>query len=379
MLGVPLQTSRNLMALRGYAAFAVMLGHLLYSPHYQMGFAQAEDWGWFGRLVLFHFLSVDVFFMLSGCVLVLGYWQRFDRSMPAKRIDSFIAKRLLRIYPLHLLATFWVGAYAYYGIAHPIASGQEDVIFNHWQWTGAINAMLMNGWGMVPISSWNEPSWTLSILFLLYILFPNFVLMFKRLPQVKLISLFIIVLLVVGYAVLRHYVPLGSHSDGMGAIIRGLVMFMIGMMLARLYQLKAGTTIRWNRTLFWTLAAMLVLMIAWWQIGAFDVWPLHALIALLIFSLLHAHGWLARRFANRVAVWLGIVSFSLYILHYPLLMGLNALAADDLAKLAGQGDAGLVAAYVLVLGAVLLVAKISYELIEVRLGRRLNRLMQPRR
>ncbi len=367
------------MALRGYAALAIVLGHLLYLPHYHLGFANHTDWGWIGQLILFRFLAVDVFFMLSGCVLALGYWQRFDRAMPAKSIDTFIARRLLRIYPLHLLATLWVGAYAWAGIAHPISSGQQDVIFNHWQWTGAINAMLMNGWGMVPVSSWNEPSWTLSILFLLYILFPNLVIILKKLPQNKRSSLLIIMVLLGGYTLLRHLVPLGSHSDGMGAIIRGVVMFMTGMQLARLYQMKAGATIRWDRTLFWTLAAMLALMAAWWQIGPFDMWPLHALIALLIFSLLHADGCVARCFANPVAVWLGTVSFSLYILHYPLLMGLNALAADELAQLAGQGNAGLVAAYALVLGAVLLVASIGHALIEERLGRWLNRLVQPLR
>jgi len=83
-------------AVRGIAAIAVMLFHFsLYlnlSPFFQSGY-----------------LAVDLFFLMSGFVLANAYEQKLLES----RMDfrQFLTARMIRLYPLYLLATLLGAAY----------------------------------------------------------------------------------------------------------------------------------------------------------------------------------------------------------------------------------------------------------------------------
>ena len=368
------QSERNQMAFRGMASLAIVLGHLLFIPHYDMGFAAYDDWGQMAKLVFFRFIAVDGFFMLSGCVLALHYWDAFTRETPAKQFDRFYLKRVQRVYPMHLVGMAIVAIYAMVGIAHPIASGLQDKIFHHWEWTGLLNLLLMQGWGIVPVASWNEPSWTLSVLFMLYLLFPNLVLGLKRLPQTAPVFLSFMIIMLTGYTALRMAIGLGSASDGAGALVRGVAMFSVGVGIARLHQLRWKQEWNWDRIAAAACALILGLMVAWWETLQFDLWPMHALLGVLVLCTLRAEGRFARAVANRFTVWLGSISFSLYILHYPIMMGLKALAGEALSQLASHGTGGLVAAYMVAVFMVLALAHLGWRLIERPLSRLVKRV-----
>lgn len=368
------QATHNLLAFRGMASLCIVLGHLLFIPHYSLGFASYEDWGQVAKLIFFRFIAVDGFFALSGCVLCLHYWDAFTHETPAKAFDRFYLRRLARIYPMHLVAMSMVAAYALLGVPHPISSGLEDKIFSHWQWTGLLNLLLMNGWGIVPVASWNEPSWTLSVLFMLYVIFPNLVLGMRRLPQSVPVFFAIIFLFLGGYTALRLWVGLGSQSDGAGALARGVAMFVCGMALARLHQLHWRQNWNWDRIAAVSCAALLVLIAAWWEMGQFDLWPMHLCVLVLLFCALRAQGRFAHLVANRISCGVGRMSFSLYILHYPVMMGLTYLFGEMLPVLAMQGSVGLVAAYVLSVASVLGLAYLGWRYLEMPLNRLMKRV-----
>lgn len=376
------QPERNQLAFRGIASLAIVVGHLLFIPHYNLGFAGYADWGYAAKLIFFRFIAVDGFFMLSGCVLCLHYWEHFTRATPAKAFDRFYLKRLARVYPMHLVGMAMVGIYTLAGVAHPIASGLQDGIFRHWEWTGLLNLLLMQGWGIVPVAAWNEPSWTLSVLFMLYLLFPNLVLGLKRLPQTPSVYLLLFAALLGGYTALRLGVGLGSASDGAGALVRGVAMFGVGVAIARLHMLYMPVMSRlrgndsgrgWDRVAAIACLALLGLMVAWWEIGQFDLWPMHLVLAVLVLCTLRAEGRFSRAVANRVTMWLGTISFSVYILHYPIMMGLKQVAGGALAMVAAQGPVGLVAAYAISIAAVLGLAHLGWRYVEVPLGRVVGR------
>jgi peptidoglycan/LPS O-acetylase OafA/YrhL len=86
----------NVQALRAIAALMVLGAHL---PAAEKRFAGGTPY--FGFLSLPGTWGVDLFFVVSGFVIVTSAWRKFGGGTPA-RLD-FIARRFLRIYPLYWL------------------------------------------------------------------------------------------------------------------------------------------------------------------------------------------------------------------------------------------------------------------------------------
>lgn len=352
----------NQLAFRGVASFWVFMGHLLYGEVYQAGFAGYEGWGWLGQLMILHFLAVDGFFIISGCLLTLGYWDQFTSQVTGRQIDRFYLLRLARIYPMHLLGVAVIGGYAVFDIPHPLSSGLQDVLFAHWEWGLILNLTGMHAWGIMPVAAWNEPAWTISAMMLLYILFPNLLLLLRRVPSRYYGA--VIIALLGGYYMLRQVVALGGNSDGAGAIVRSLVFFTIGMCLARLSVTKDWNSLPWNRLFESALLLFAVGVVAWWRIGPFDMVVFHVLTTGLVITLLYADGASAQWFANRVTRWLGTISYALFILHYPILLGIKAWGGEALHRLSADSALGGVMAYSVTIGAVLLLSYLAWRFIE---------------
>lgn len=340
--------------LRGLLAFWVLMGHMLVVEHYHSiynaGFATHTDFGTLGKLSFLHFLAVDIFFMISGYTLTQRYADSFTKATKGKEIDRFYLKRLIRIWPLHALMVAWIGLYQYLGVPHPISSGLEKVIFEHWEWTLFVNLLLMNGWGMIPVSSWNEPAWTLSVTFFLYVLFPNLVLILKRISASARINLGLIFFFILGYMVLRNLVPLGSQSDGAGGLLRGLVFFLCGILLARIPTLPR---------MAWGIAPFVIAILGWTFIHPFPLWVIHLTYPFLLIGIIQSP---TSVLPEQVSQWMGEVSFALFLSHYPLLLLLHYVAGDWFIQMAAGGAAGKLLCYGIAVGLCLLVADLLRRL-----------------
>lgn len=350
-------------SLRGLLVLWIVVGHLLlherFGGIYDAGFARHEDFGALGNLIVLRFLSVDLFFALSGFVLAVRYFDYFTPATRGRDIDRFYGRRLLRIYPMHLAMMALVGLYALLGVPHPITSGNEAVIFNHWQWTGALNLLLMQGWGIIPVASWNEPSWSLSITFFIYAIFPNLLLLLKRLPARAPVYAVLIIGVILAYALQRELFPLGSESDGAGAIVRGAVFATIGA-TAGLFA-RTQPLVLFRRHGAWFPALFLSLVMGWTYISPFPITLFHLLYAPLLLGL-HAS---PRRWVHpALAYWLGSRSYALFMAHYPALLLIRHGLGASLAAWATAGTVGKVAAYALTLGLVLLAAELAYRLFD---------------
>lgn len=344
-------------SLRGFLVLWIVVGHVLLAERfagiYDAGFASHTDFGIFGNLIVLRFIAVDLFFMLSGMVLTLFYHDTFTMGSKGRDIDKFYVRRLKRIYPMHLAMIAVIGVFALTGVPHPITSGNEDVIFKHWQATGIVNLLLMNGWGIMPVASWNEPSWSLSITFLIYVLFPNLLLLMKRLPIHRGVYWSVISGLIVGYAVQRYAFPLGSQSDGAGAIIRGVVFAAMGvatglLAIHRPMDLFTCHGARIN-------ALFLLLILLWTYVVPFDLTLLHFAYAPLLLAI---HAGTYRWVPVTLASWLGSRSFALFMTHYPALLLLRHMAGPVLASWPK------LVAYPVTFGFCLLSAEIAYRLFD---------------
>ncbi len=361
---LPSHTSDMLLGLRGMAALWVYLGHLFFSPPYDLGFASSRGLGPLSPVILFHFLAVDLFLILSGFLLYLSHHHAFTSATESRSIDRFYLSRLARIYPLYLFSVLLIGVYHLLGVPHPMYSGMQDEIFRHWEITLALNLLLMDAWGIIPGASWNEPAWTLSILFFLYLIFPNLVLLLRFAPRRPLPTLLLIYALIVLYHMLREIIPGLSHSDGVGGLMRGIFFFVIGCLFARMYEAKPASPLPWNRLLPATFALFPAIMLVWQPLGL-PMTVYHILYPPLFLGLLYAGGRLSRKiFANRPVLWLGTISYSLYLMHYPLMLLLKYVLGDVFAALSWGSFMGDLWLYLLVSAIVLYGCWLCHALIE---------------
>lgn len=112
----PRRTFRTLDGLRGVAALAVAFRHI---PDNAIGDWTPES-----------YLAVDLFFILSGFVLAHAYEARLRTGM---RFADFFAARLIRLYPLYIIASvitlLIVFVPATHGHYHPPDRSLRDVLF----------------------------------------------------------------------------------------------------------------------------------------------------------------------------------------------------------------------------------------------------------
>lgn len=153
----------ELESVRGLAALLVMLYHI---PNYN---PVTFDWTWIRQ----GHLMVPLFFVLSGFVMYRAYDTRL-KSPGA--IGRFVALRLGRLYPVHLVFLLaFVGIEmlkAWYAQRHPVAAGYNvpwgandiPALLQHLTLTQAV----------LPLGAmftFNVPSWSISTEFYTYLLF----------------------------------------------------------------------------------------------------------------------------------------------------------------------------------------------------------------
>jgi len=162
----------SLDALRGVAALSVVVWH------WQHFFALGGDWqgGWDARMQPFYWLlkplyvqgwaAVDLFFVLSGFVFFWLYGAAIrERVTGAWRFASL---RFSRLYPLHFAMLMAVAALQYlFFRAHGLFFVYQDNDVAHFV---AHLFMVQNWWPDSP-QSFDGPTWSVSIEIMLYVIF----------------------------------------------------------------------------------------------------------------------------------------------------------------------------------------------------------------
>lgn len=131
--------------LRGVAAFAVILDHV--------------PGGWLGEMVPGRYLSVDFFFVLSGFVLAHAYGRRLEAGWSPW---AFMTARLVRLYPMYLMALAIGMALAALGVLRGwIGPGWGDIAV-----VAAFSLLFLptppgGGFGNGELYPANAPAWSL--------------------------------------------------------------------------------------------------------------------------------------------------------------------------------------------------------------------------
>lgn len=308
------RTFTTLDGLRGVAALMVLLFHLL--PAWSgLPFPPSA------------FLSVDLFFLLSGFVIGHAYDDKLAGGMSLSR---FLGVRLIRLYPLYILGCAMGLAVA---VTAALASGQ---------WWTARPAVTAVPWAllMLPrpsadLSRWftlNPPAWSLFSEMLVNILYAVF---FPLLTRRVLIGVTAVSGAALAMFILLHG---GMNGNAEGWLqpfgnARPIFPFAAGLLLYRMWRTGALPTIRIPAEMLILAFVACLAVPATGMAGA----VLTVVVAEIGFPLLliaavnnEPSGRSARAMAS-----LGQLSYPLYALHYPLIVAMWAMASQDDVPLGG--------------------------------------------
>jgi peptidoglycan/LPS O-acetylase OafA/YrhL len=256
------------------------------------------------------YLAVQTFFLLSGFVLAQSYatthWNRMS-------LTRFAVARFARIYPAYLLSLVLVSWFVFEFLLKPGRSAAQkaavvgDYAFVLQGWTGSLNV------------GWNTPAWSLSCEFFFYLCFP---LLFLWLGRVGLPRIFA----ALGACFVVPVVLAQAGVPGIWKPIHHLSDFVAGIAAARIYGALVQSGKATKRLGFRLSAAALVAG------PAFIINPhvldgtmmnlntvLRPLNVALLIGLAMGGGFVVRLLSTGAAGYMGKVSYSMYILHIPLL------------------------------------------------------------
>jgi peptidoglycan/LPS O-acetylase OafA/YrhL len=302
---------QSLTPLRGIAALWVVLYHysFIYFPN-----LHPEH---YTRLVEKGYLAVDLFFMLSGFVLTHVYHGSFGRPTVDQQFGGrywgFLKARIARLYPLHItvLLLFVVTALAAQVLDYAATGTFEAIPLEGARSLGALIANLFMLQGLQASElSWNYPAWSISLEFMAYLVFP------LALPWVWRSGAVAKVLLAVGaMTALGGLAWLTRDNfdqwDGPQTLLRCLPEFLLGTLLYSAYRSGAMTSALSGDEAAGGLAVLILLLL---HGGAPDL-LIVPLFALLILAAVANRGRVAEVLNSRPLVWVGDVSYSLYLIH----------------------------------------------------------------
>lgn len=275
----------SLDALRGVAALAVVIGHgFTVLGHFGLNPASEALYVLLGRL------PVTIFFALSGYVLALPF---FSAERPAPSALGFLIKRVLRIYVPYVFIAV-IAMVCFGGASH-----------------AAVNGMLLMTGTPAGVSI-DPPSWSLVVEMRYSLLFPLLVLAIARAPWLTMTLAIAAASAAAAYAPWASPEPL-RPTDGYTVLSSFVVtayyapLFCGGIALARFRDVLMPLARR-HATMLWVLAAVQTIAGYWYDL-IMDAVPL------LVVALIPETTVAVRILSLRFCVWLGRISYSLYLLH----------------------------------------------------------------
>jgi peptidoglycan/LPS O-acetylase OafA/YrhL len=343
-----------LTGLRGAAALWVAAYHLLLPAGFVTGLAATM----LGR----GYLAVDVFFVLSGFVMSLSYGGWFLAGAALPVFLRFMARRLARLYPLYgvILAfrlVYTALRYRSFDLPRPwIAAPMHAPAISI-----PANMLMIQSWGVA--SSSIGTAWSISTEWGAYFLFPLLAgLCLSRGWRAAAATAGGGAVLIAGVALVNRA---GGYHAGLldawngataGPMMRCLAGFMIGMVLFRLQQNRqvAALAGAWQFR-----CGVLALLLAGVAGGAPDL-AIYPLLPALVLSLACTSS--RTLFAGGALIWLGEISYALYLLHIFLLHPLDV--TRDHARLVLPGPIADAVAPAIICALLLAASHAAYRLIE---------------
>jgi peptidoglycan/LPS O-acetylase OafA/YrhL len=305
----------SLTGLRFFLAIWVILHHItgkgMVLEQWEQSLPQV-----FQSLLRGGYLAVQTFFILSGFVLARSYattkWNR-------KSLFRFGMARFARIYPVYALSLVLVSWFILETMAKPGRTVEQKFAL-----VGDYFFVLLGWMGGLAVG-WNTPAWSLSCEIFFYLCFPLLFLWLRKgtLPRIlTALAISLVTPILLAHAgVPPVWKPIHQLSDFLAGIAAAGLYEMLGRNLPALRQrgyliyIPAGAAfialIIHPRVLNGTLADLNT--------------ALRPLNVALLIGLAFGDAFLARMLSTKTIEYLGKASYSMYILHVPILWWFSRL------------------------------------------------------
>jgi peptidoglycan/LPS O-acetylase OafA/YrhL len=294
-------------------------------------------WAAHAGVLGFGWTGVDLFFVLSGFILMWTHGAAF--AQPTKEaLGRFAAGRLIRVYPLSLAV---LGLITLLALADPsfVAWRRVQDSDNFSTQAFVRTAFLATRWFTGRGGDWNEPTWSLSAEIVGYAAFPALAWGLMRCSAKAAASVGVIALVVLAAFEILTGLAGSNPIDQIPALMRMGCGFIAGMAACRMRQTLVDSDAR-VAAIGGLLAVLAIGLACQVKFGALMT---PAAFALLIFCLSLRVGALNALLSSRPALFLGRISFPLYLIHLtPLLWMASHVRIGTLAPLS---TAGLIGGY----------------------------------
>jgi peptidoglycan/LPS O-acetylase OafA/YrhL len=293
---------KSLTGLRGIAATYVMIGHIFIN-YWRVVDVHLNTWNnsfiqkCLVKGIAGHYLSVDVFFILSAFVLSMSYEYKVQSGINITFLKNYLVKRFARIYPIYIANILLF--YLLFKPDLPVRSILRNILL--------LQIFFPTNYTI------NGVSWSLSVEWVIYFIFP-FILLIK---SKKWMLFFILSML--GYAYLFFFVSghfsIPSLFDihfivGKDALIRGISAYLLGIAIYKIFSCKPA----WIRTINKYIIYVLILIFFFIFIVRNDLF-MPILLALLILGITNQNS-VSKFLSSKPVYFLGLISYSLYLNHW---------------------------------------------------------------
>jgi peptidoglycan/LPS O-acetylase OafA/YrhL len=261
-------------------------------------------------------IAVSYFFVLSGFVMILAYGDK-----PIIGTLDYFKNRFARIYPIYLFGIVLVLC------GQILAKNIDFVGF-------LLNLFMIQAWFPSKALSFNSPGWSLSVELLFYIIFPFFLNSIYKKINKKKVLLLVVLFWIASQLVFNLFLSLDKSHEIFSKefMIYNPLMHINGFLVgnvAGLYFLKELKDKKRNFDFSIVALIMIVILILRFPLGlnfnngllAIFFIPLMILISL-------NNGLITKIFKNKFCVFLGEISFGIYILQYPVFSLISAYSVN---------------------------------------------------
>jgi peptidoglycan/LPS O-acetylase OafA/YrhL len=273
------------------------------------------------------YVGSDLFFLISGVVLTHVYEEKIRSGAISFR--EFFVHRLARLYPLYflvLLAILAIDLVSFRFFPHSLHSENGHfAVASPPLLTGLLNFLCLQGMGFNTAFPWNLPTWSISVE-----LAVNFI-WFWLLMRCRGSAPFVALAVLAGLILANNTPILDAWTHNVYGIVnlgvmRGLMDFSIGCLLCR-HVIRGGEFSRYGAVGANAAAASAVALAALtfrYADSGPASWGLdYATVIVgfpvLIVTSLHSKTFLNRFLMWKPVLWLGEISYSIYLLHWVIL------------------------------------------------------------
>ncbi len=340
----------SLTGLRGIAAFYVMIFHFMngfFIKNYQT-FPTALNL-FFKNTISHGYLSVDIFFMLSSFVLCLRYQNEFKNKMEINSYQNFMKRRFKRIYPVYFIC-----------IIFTMLVFKNFSIYNF-----IFESLLLNAYTDINLYNYNIATWSLSIEWTIYLIFPFILFVLQKFSKI-----FLITLLIVSFWILYHIQFLSvsifnfrlmaiskieptynlNIHFGFLALLRALISYFLGYLIFKYHKF-------FNHKIIFILSIILIIPVVFYNVN--DVFII--ILFMFFFAGLLKENFISKFLQSPPLIYLGKISYSLYLFHVVIISIVRQYSLNSNFKV------DTLSFFTVPVILSLLFAVLSYELFEKRL------------